>query len=133
MKKQPPKQVTCSTDLSLIDRVALTRLNTVELKRIFKMLANDTRLRMLHALIRSRELCVNDIAKSVGMKPQAISNQLQRMVDCGILGSRRNGNNIYYTIIDPCVPELLDRALCLIETNKRGRMYNFSLRNRVRP
>ncbi|MCI0612109.1 metalloregulator ArsR/SmtB family transcription factor, partial [bacterium] len=73
------------------------------------------------ALIRSRELCVNEIAETVGMKPQAISNQLQKMVDCGIVQSRRNGNNIYYTIIDPCVPEILDRALCLMKSSQRRR------------
>lgn len=119
MKKKLLEQTNCYPDLSLIDRTPLARLNTVELKRIFKILANDTRLRMLHALIRAGELCVNDLADSVVMKPQAVSNQLQKMVDYGILGSRRNGNNIYYKIVDPCVPELLDKALCLIETNKQ--------------
>ena len=127
MKKKLLQQTNCYPELSLIDRMPLARLNTVELKRIFKILANDTRLRMLHALIRAGELCVNDLADSVVMKPQAVSNQLQKMVGYGILGSRRNGNNIYYKIMDPCVPELLDRALCLIEINKQRKV------SKVRP
>ena len=89
------------------------------LKRIFKALGNETRLRMLHSLICGKELCVNEIAEGIGMKPQAISNQLQKMVDLGIVGSRRDGNNIYYRIVDPCVPEILDRTLCLIQTSSR--------------
>jgi DNA-binding transcriptional ArsR family regulator len=82
---------------------------------VFKVLANDTRLRMLHALIRADELCVTDLATSLGMKPQAVSNQLQRLSDLGILASRREGNNIYYRIVNGCVSPLLDLALCLTE------------------
>ncbi len=37
------------------------------------------------------------------MRPQAVSNQLQRLLDRGILGSRREGNSIIYRIVDPCV------------------------------
>jgi DNA-binding transcriptional ArsR family regulator len=52
------------------------------------------------------------------MKPQAISNQLQRLVDKGMVASRRNGNNIFYRIVDPCVVSLLDSGLCLMEDAK---------------
>ena len=86
-----------------------------DLMRLFKVFANDTRLRLLHALVREGEVRVTDLAARVEMKPQAVSNQLQRLVDRGILGSRREGNNIFYRIVDPCVPVLLERGLCLIE------------------
>ena len=29
--------------------------------------------------------------------------------------ARRDGNNVYYRVVDPCVPILLDRGMCLIE------------------
>jgi DNA-binding transcriptional ArsR family regulator len=82
---------------------------------LFKVLANDSRLRLLHALVREGEMCVTDLAKALGMKPQAVSNQLQRLADRGVVGSSRKGNHIYYRIVDPCVPSLLDQGLCLIE------------------
>jgi DNA-binding transcriptional ArsR family regulator len=85
------------------------------LMRLFKVFANDTRLRLLHALVRDQELCVSDLADAVGMKPQAVSNQLQRLVDRGMVGSRRDGSNICYRVVDPCVQVLLERGLCLIE------------------
>jgi DNA-binding transcriptional ArsR family regulator len=84
-----------------------------------KVLANDTRLRLLHALVRAGELCVTDLATVVGMTPQAVSNQLQRMVDQGIVGTRRNGNHIHYRIVDPCVMNLLDQGLCLMEDTRQ--------------
>ena len=82
---------------------------------LFKVLANDTRLRLIHALVRSGEVGVTELSEAVGMTPQAVSNQLQRLVDRGILGSRREGTSIRYRIIDPCVPALLDQGLCLTE------------------
>ena len=85
------------------------------LAALFKTFSNSTRLRLLHALVRAGELCVTDLARAAEMKPQAVSNQLQRLVDRGILASRRGGNNVLYRIIDPCVRVLLERGLCLLE------------------
>ena len=82
---------------------------------LFKVLASDTRLRLLHALVRAGELRVTDLAEAVGMTPQAVSNQLQRLVDRGILGHRRDRTSIIYRIIDPCVTSLLDQGMCLVE------------------
>ncbi len=86
-----------------------------ELAGTFKVLANDTRLRLLHALVRAGELCVSDLAAELGMAPQAVSNQLQRLADRRIVTTRREGNRILYRIVDACVPALLELALCLTE------------------
>jgi DNA-binding transcriptional ArsR family regulator len=96
-------------------RPLITPEQATDLMSVFKVLANDTRLRLLHALTRAGELSVGDLAAAVAMKPQAVSNQLQRLVERGILGSRREKNNIIYRIVDPCVISLLDQGLCLSE------------------
>ena len=85
------------------------------LERTFKVLGNTTRLRLLHALVKRPGLSVTALAETVGMKPQAVSNQLQRLVDKGIVSNVRNGTNIHYRIVDPCVMGLLDQGLCLTE------------------
>lgn len=115
----------CCTKESLKDRPLLTPIQAGALASVFKVLANDTRLRLLHALIRADELCVTDLAASLGMKPQAVSNQLQRLSDLGILASRRHGNSIYYRVVDLCVRSLLEQGLCLMEeVSDRGRRRN---------
>lgn len=113
--KKRTKLSACSFKPALEDRNLITFAEAGELVALFKVLANETRLRLLHALTRSGELCVTDLAAAVGMKPQAVSNQLQRFADRGILKARRDGNNIYYRIVDPCVLSLLELGLCLIE------------------
>jgi ArsR family transcriptional regulator, lead/cadmium/zinc/bismuth-responsive transcriptional repressor len=130
-RKRPPDAPCCSTSAgpccaparnnsglpkpALQDRPLLTPKQAGALAMLFKMLANDTRLRLLHALARSGELSVSELGDAVGMKPQAVSNQLQRLSDLGILASRRNGLSIRYRIADRCVARVLDYGLCLLE------------------
>jgi DNA-binding transcriptional ArsR family regulator len=85
---------------------------------LFKVLANSTRLRLLHALARDGEVRVGDLAAGLAMSQQAVSNQLQRLVDQRILATRRAGNSIYYRIVDACVPALLELGWCLVETTR---------------
>lgn len=99
----------------LAGRGLISAAQAARLEAVFKMLASDTRLRLLHALARAGELCVTDLAAAVGMRPQAVSNQLQRLADRGMLATRRDGNRIWYRVTDPCVTELLDLAWCLTE------------------
>ena len=61
---------------------------------------------------------MTELAGLVGMKPQAVSNQLQMLAHRGILGCRREGVHIIYHILDPCVVRLLDYGLCLNEDAK---------------
>lgn len=123
-KKIPPDfcSSSCSPKPSLEKRELLSLGQASDLEDLFKVLANDTRLRLLHALVLSNELCVSDLCKRLSMKPQAISNQLQRLLDRRILASRRVGNQIYYRIVDPCVPVLIDQGLCLIEDQADGKL-----------
>jgi DNA-binding transcriptional ArsR family regulator len=114
-KSEKSIEISCCNKPDLKMRPLLSPIQAGGLAAVFKVLANDTRLRLLHALVRADELCVSDLAASVGMKPQAVSNQLQRLSDLGILTSRREGINIYYRLVDLCVRSLLDQGLCLME------------------
>ncbi len=109
----------CSPKPDLGHRPLLTDEQVGGLRELFKILANDTRLRILHALVRSGELCVTELAETVGMRPQAVSNQLRRLSGAGVFGSRRDGNNILYRIADRCAATLLDTSLCLLEDSKK--------------
>jgi DNA-binding transcriptional ArsR family regulator len=106
---------------SLAARELLTEAQAVELRGTFKVLASETRLRLLHALERSGELRVSELAAAVGMAPQAVSNQLQRMADRGIVAARREGSSIIYRVADPCVTALLELGLCLADDAQEGR------------
>lgn len=86
---------------------------------LFKVLANDNRLRILHAIHLAGEISTSDIAEAVGVSQQAVSNQLQRLADQRIVHARRDGQRVLYRIIDPCVPGLMDLGVCLLAERLR--------------
>lgn len=114
----PKAKCQCPPKPTLAGRPLLSVRQGAALESTFKTLANGTRLRLLHALARSSQMCVGELAEALKMKPQAVSNQLQRLTDRGIVESRREGLQIYYSIIDPCVLTLLDQGWCLAEDAK---------------
>ena len=111
-------QAVCSPKPALGSWPLLTLEQAAGLERVFKVLANDSRIRLLNVLARSGELCVSDLAQQLGMTQQAVSNQLRKLLDVGILGSRREGLFIHYRIVDPCVVQLIELGLCLMEDSQ---------------
>ena len=85
-----------------------------DLAQLFKVLANDNRLRILHAIHLAGEIGTSEIADRIGSSQQAVSNQLQRLADQRIVHARRDGQRVLYRIIDPCVPGLMDLGVCLL-------------------
>lgn len=108
----------CSSRPPLHERPLLGFVDAVKVMALFKVMANDTRIRILHHIVRSGEATVTDIAKTLGMKPQAVSNQLAKLSDTRMLTSRREGNNVFYRVENGCVAPLLDLALCLMEDER---------------
>ena len=103
----------------LAQRPLLDDEEVAELSTLFSVLANETRLRMLHAIARAGEAAVTDIAAEVGASTQSVSNHLQRMADQNFVGTRRDGNRIYYRLTDPCVGGVMELGLCLLGHDPR--------------
>ncbi len=89
------------------------------LERVFSILASSTRLRLLHAITQLGSPCMSDLASAVGMKPQAVSNQLRKLLDMGILRSRRHGNHIHYRLEHAGVKALLVHGLEISRRSER--------------
>ena len=80
----------------------------------FKVVGDETRMKILCELA-VRELCVNDIAEAVEMTKSAVSPQLRMLKDEGLVKARRDGKNIFYSLDDQHVVDLLDIAFTHIE------------------
>lgn len=99
---------------ALAERPLIDQPEVDELASLFRVLASDTRLRILHTIARAGEIAVGDIATEVDASTQTVSNHLQRMADQQIVATRRDGNRMYYRLIDPCVGGLIELGLCLL-------------------
>jgi DNA-binding transcriptional ArsR family regulator len=112
-------QNACLNQPKLGERPLISPEEAMELSSLFKIFSNDNRLRLLHALTRAGEIRVIDLAAALDMKVQAVSNQLQRLADRGFIEAKREGQNIFYHIKNPCLPSILEYGLCLMEVTKK--------------
>ena len=67
--------------------------------KIFKALADETRLRIIEFL-KNGERCVCEIIPMTGKSQPAVSQHLRILSEAGILKSRKEGTSVYYTIND---------------------------------
>jgi ArsR family transcriptional regulator, lead/cadmium/zinc/bismuth-responsive transcriptional repressor len=104
----------------LCDRPLLSDAQASRVGALFGVLGNETRLRMLHHLVRCGESTVTEVCSALSMKPQAVSNQLRRLADIGIVCCRREGRCVLYRVSNGCVAPLLDLGVCLIEAGGVG-------------
>ncbi len=98
---------------------ALPEAHLLLLVETFQALADQTRARMLYALIQ-RPLCVRDLAILVGVSESAVSHQLRFLRDRRLVKQRREGNVIYYTVDDHHVAALFKEADYHIDHVRRG-------------
>ena len=98
----------------------LTAREAERIAALFRELGGETRLRLLYSMVDAGERSVTELADDVGSSMQAVSNQLTRMVQRGIVETRREGVRIFYRVVDPCIPTLLDSGLCLSRGIDRG-------------
>ncbi|HEV2388193.1 MAG TPA: metalloregulator ArsR/SmtB family transcription factor [Candidatus Acidoferrales bacterium] len=71
-----------------------------ELERLFKGLADPTRLRILNLLIHG-ELCVCDIQHVLESSQPNVSRHLAYLKNSGLALDRREGARIYYRLAQP--------------------------------
>ena len=68
--------------------------------RIFKALADETRLRILALLLMEEELCVCDIIAALRLPQSTVSRHLAYLRKTGLVNDRRCGLWMYYSIVD---------------------------------
>ena len=82
--------------------------DTVErVSRLFSALSDPTRLRILHALTVTKELCVCDLAALAELSVSAVSHQLRLLRDRDLVHARRDGRMVYYSLADGHVATLM--------------------------
>ncbi|MHB8466910.1 MAG: ArsR/SmtB family transcription factor [Acidimicrobiales bacterium] len=76
----------------------------------FKLLADNTRLRILWALLHG-EHSVNNLADHVGAQASAVSQHLAKLRMARVVRVRRVGTHMFYAADDAHVRHLVEQAL----------------------
>ncbi len=74
---------------------------------MLKALANEKRLMILCKLLEHGEMGVTALGADVGLSQSALSQHLARMREEGLVGARRDGQAIFYSVIDHDVLRIL--------------------------
>jgi len=75
---------------------------------MFKLLGDQTRSRLLFALLEAGELCVCDLAAATGIQEATVSQSLRMLRASGVVTGRRQGRLVFYRLADAHVRMLLD-------------------------
>jgi len=81
---------------------------------IMKAMAHPTRLFILDKL-SEKEHCVCELQELIGADMSTVSKHLSVLKNAGIIDNRKQNNQVFYSLICPCV---LDVYQCVIEVNK---------------
>ena len=71
-----------------------------------KLLANEDRLLLLCQLSQG-ERCVSELEAQLGIRQPTLSQQLGVLRSEGVVGTRREGKNIFYSVVEPALLEIL--------------------------
>ena len=71
-----------------------------------KLLANEDRLLLLCQLSQG-EMCVGDLESELDIRQPTLSQQLGVLRNEGVLATRREGKNVFYSVANPDMLEIL--------------------------
>lgn len=86
---------------SLADEIAK------DLVQLFKLLSDETRLRILYSLLQEDELNVRTLCRLLGQSQPAVSHHLALLRVAGLIECRRDGKHNFYRLLPSRFEELL--------------------------
>jgi DNA-binding transcriptional ArsR family regulator len=72
-----------------------------------KTLAHPHRLRMVQMILHDR-YTVGELAAACEIASHQASGHLRLLQHCGLLDQEREGREVYYRVVQPCLKEILD-------------------------
>lgn len=89
------------------------------LVQVFKLLSDETRLRILFYLSRERELHVRALCERLHQSQPAVSHHLALLRVAGLIEPRRDGKHNFYHLRPQQFQELLDEAFASVPSDER--------------
>jgi DNA-binding transcriptional ArsR family regulator len=87
--------------------------------RRFRAIGEPMRIRLLDRL-RDGEATVGELSEATSASQQNVSKHLAVLADAGILGRRKEGNRVYYRIVDEGVFALCEQVCGSVQQQLRS-------------
>ena len=86
--------------------------------RRFRVIGEPMRIRLLDRL-REGEATVGELSEALAASQQNVSKHLGVLADVGIVGRRKQGNNVYYRVVDEGVFALCEEVCGSVQQQLR--------------
>ncbi|WP_347159722.1 ArsR/SmtB family transcription factor [Pontibacter chitinilyticus] len=67
-------------------------------EQVFKALADESRIRILHLILRNKEMCTSDLEQVLDFTQTKTSRHLAYLRNAGLVTSRKQDQWVHYTI-----------------------------------
>jgi len=122
-KRAGEPAVQASRGLSAVSEQAVR-----ELAQVFKLLSDETRLRILFYLAQNHELHVTELCARLGQSQPAVSHHLALLRVSGLIEARREGKHNFYSVRTDHLGEMLRHVFTATgEMPKKVRFHDFTL------
>ncbi len=111
--RHPNDAHACLVAEHLVDGVTATRM-----AELFKALADPTRVRII-SLLAHAELCVGDLCLALGMSQPSVSHHLKLLRLLRIARTRKEGQHVFYALLDDHVHALFRQARAHIQDEEQ--------------
>ena len=74
---------------------------------VLKAVAHPVRIAIIDLLNQKKEIAVGEICETLKIEQSLISHHLTKMRDKGILEIRREGRNVYYSLTDDTITNII--------------------------
>ena len=116
ISKSRPYNVSAAATATLPD---ISETVVHDLVGIFKLLSDETRLRILFYLSQSGELHVRALCEILEQSQPAVSHHLALLKGADLIESRREGKHNYYRVVPEQFQQMVGRVFEAVPTDER--------------
>lgn len=99
------------------EAIELQNTGLAELARVYSLIGNPTRLKMMYLIIREGEMCPCDLSDILDISVGGVSQHLRKLKDGGLIIDRKVGQTIFYSVVDenanlfaPVLEKMVEKA-----------------------
>ncbi|WP_336775192.1 ArsR/SmtB family transcription factor [Paenibacillus sp. MMO-58] len=88
----------------------LQKQNIEGMFKMFKLLGDETRMKIAFVLCEEEELCVCDVANIIGSSMATASHHLRTLKQLELAKHRKEGKMMFYSLVDDHIRQLIQLA-----------------------
>jgi ArsR family transcriptional regulator len=97
-------------DNSIPASTILDEHTAAHVAELFRAFSDTSRVRILAAILE-REMNISALAELVGVSESAVSHHMRGLRQLHIVRARRDGKEVYYSIVDPHIVALFQQGV----------------------